>query len=162
MAFKNREEAKKIFAGYSLWESENKSFRSEVYSEFETVWVTDAHCSCHFYSEPYDSIMEAEKLRKKFSKPKYRKKGWSQERIEREIEHILKKPSKENGGLSEPLFYCIKTYTKEIGHCYFHIGWYSGNQNMQALKIEARSERSISSDTFKASEIDEDVLYTFI
>ena len=161
MAFEDKIEAKKIFAGYSLWDSENNSFRLEVPSVFNAVWVTDAHCSCDFYSEPYDPIMAAEKIKKRFSKPKYRKKGWSQERIEREVEHILKKPSREVGGLSEPLYHCIKTYIQEIGSCYFHIGWYSGDQNKQGLKINERSEHSISSGSFKASEINEDVLYIF-
>lgn len=125
VAVEDSEEAKKIFAGYSVWENENKSFKSEVPSHFDTFWLTDGHCSCDFYFDSYNPEEEAKKLRKKFSKAKYKKKGWSQERIERGIEHILSKP-KEEGGLSKLLFSCIQSYTKKVGSCYFHVGWYRG------------------------------------
>ena len=152
--------AKRIFAGYSLWKNENESFKTEVGSAFKTMWLTDAHCSCAFYTSPYDPEAEAVKFRKKFTKPKYRKRGWTQERIEREEEHILKR-SMEKGGLSESLFHCLQRYATEVGRCYFHIGWYSGDQNRQGLKIDERSEVLISSGSVNASEVYEDVFYTF-
>ena len=161
MAVENEREAKAIFAGYSLWKNENKSFNFELDSGFEALWVTDAHCSCAFYSEPYDPEAEAEKLRKRFSKSKYRKKGWTQERIEREVEHILNNKSKTEGGLSEPLFLCLQSYVTKIGRCYFHVGWYSGDQTKQGLKIDVRSKVSVSLGAINVSEIDKDVLYTF-
>ena len=161
MAVEDKGKAKRIFVGYNLWDNENKSFKTEVAAEFDKLWVTDAHCSCAFYSEPYDPEVEVEKLKKRFSKPKYRKKGWTQERIDREVERILRIKSKDEGGLSKPLFHCLQNYVKEIGSCYFHIGWYSGDQTKQGLKIDEYSKVSISSGSINASEIYENVLYTF-
>jgi hypothetical protein len=160
MAVENVAEARRIFAGYALWDNENKSFKSEVPAKFEMLWVTDGHCSCGFYSKPYDPIVEKEKLIKRFSKPKYRKKGWSPERIEREVEAILNKPKVE-GGLSRPLFSCLQSYTSEAGCCYFHMGWYSGDPDRQGLRIDKRLNVTISSGAIGAVEIYENVLYEF-
>lgn len=161
MAVEDVAEAKRTFAGYVLWGNENKSFKSEVPAKFETLWVTDGHCSCGFYSKPYDPEVEKEKLSKRFSKPKYRKKGWSPERIEREVEYILKKPKAE-GGLSGPLFSCLQSYTSEVGCCYFHMCWYSGDQDKQGLRIDGRLKVSINSGAVGATEIHENVLYIFM
>lgn len=159
MAIKDNAEAKKIFSGYVIYACENKSFRSVMLPEFNSVWVTDGHCSCNFYSEPYDPILAIEKLRKIFSKPKYRKKGWTNDRIEKEIKKILKTTHKNDGGLSEPLFNCLQTYTREVGLCQIHIGWYSGDQNNEGLRIEEILELLISNNFNKAIEIKENVLY---
>jgi hypothetical protein len=161
MAVENQKEAKRIFGGCSLWKNENKSFKSEVGTKFNSFWVTGGQCSCALYSYPYDPEAESEKFRKKFSRLKYRKKGWSQDRVEREVEQILNRKSKEKGGLSEFLFHCLQNYTKEVGRNYFHFGWYSGDQNKQGLKIVERTEVILSSGLVNASEIYEDVLYTF-
>ncbi len=160
IAVEDTKHAKRIFAGYTVWENENKSFKTEIPLKFSAPWLTDGHCSCDLFSNPYDPENEAQKLRKRFSKPKYKKKGWSQERIEREIENILKKP-KEKGGLSTILFSCIQSYTKEVGSCYFHIGWYSGDQTKQGLNIIERSKVSVESGLFNANNIEENVLYQF-
>jgi hypothetical protein len=160
IAVENVEEAKRLFAGYTVWANENKSFKSELPPQFGTLWVTDGHCSCDFYSDPYDPENEAQKLRKRFSKLKYKKKGWSEERIEREVKQILGKP-KQEGGLSSLLFSCIQHYTKNIGSCYFHVGWYDGDQTKQGLRIVDYANVSINSGSVNASDIDEDVLYKF-
>ena len=160
MAVEDVAEARRIFAGYVLSGNENKLFKSEVPAKFETLWVTDGHCSCGFYSKPYDPEVEKEKLIKRFSKPKYRKKGWSPERIEREAETILKKPKME-GGLSQPLFSWLQSYTSEVGCCYFHMGWYSGDPDKQGLRIDERLRVSIGSGADGAAEIYENVLYEF-
>ncbi len=112
MAVEDHGEAKTIFSGYNLLGNANKSFNIEAPSGFKALWVTDAHCSCAFYSEPYDPEVEAKKLRKRFSKTKYRKKGWTQERIDREVEYILRIRPKDEGGLSMLLFQCLQKYVK--------------------------------------------------
>ncbi len=160
IAVENSKEAISIFAGYEVWENENKSFKFEVPINCHALWVTDGHCSCDLYSEAYDPEVEAQKLRKRFSKPKYKKKGWSQERIEREIKHILNRPIKK-GGLSMPLFSCIQRYTKNTGNCYFHVGWYSGDQTKQGLSIFERKNISLSGGAFTESEVKENTLYKF-
>jgi len=160
IAVEDTVEAKRYFAGYSVWDNDNKSFKSEVPSHYNALWVTNGHCSCDLYSNPSDPDKEAEKLRKRFSKPKYKKKGWSQERIDREINHILKKPKNE-GGLSAMLFSCIHNYTNEIGSCFFHVGWYNGDQTKQGLNIVKRAKLSIERDSFNANNVNENVLYEF-
>ena len=160
MAFEDKSEAKNIFSGYTILDCKNIVFISEVNPHFDTVWVTDGHCSCSLYSEPYDPVLAAEKLRKKFTKPKYRKKGWSEDRVEREVERILK-TSKIEGGLSSLLFQCIQTYTKTIGMCQMHVGWYSGDQNEEGISIYERLDFPINTNIEKANEIYENVLYTF-
>ncbi len=162
IAVEDEREAKRIFGGYSLWKNDNKSFISEVDTKFKTLWVTDGQCSCNLYSYPYDPVAEAEKYRKKFSRSKYRKKGWTEEKIEREVKFILNRKSKDKGGLSESLFYSLHHYVKEVGCCYFHLGWYSGDQNRQGINIHERPEIRLSSGSVEASEISEDVLYKFI
>ncbi len=160
IAVEDLKEAKRIFAGYQVWENENKSFKSEVPQHYHSLWVTDGLCSCDLYSEPYDPEIKAQKLRKRFSKSKYKKKGWSQERIEKEIEHILNRPIKK-GGLSAPLFSCIESYTKSSGSCYFHVGWYSGDQTKQGLSIFEQKNVSLSGETFNECEVNENTLYIF-
>lgn len=161
IAVKDAGEAKNIFAGYQVWENQNSSFSSEIPPEYYPLWVTDGLCSCDFYSDPYNPEYEAQKLKKKFSKPKYKKKGWSHERIEREIENILSKPFAK-GGLSLPLFICIKKYTKSSGNCYFHVGWFNGDQTKQGLNIVERKKVSVSAGEFEENEVNENTLYEFI
>lgn len=160
IAVEDVEEAKRIFAGYQVWENENKSFSLEIPLEYHALWVTDGHCSCGFYSEPYNPEQEAQKLRKRFSKPKYKKKGWSQERIEKEIENILRKPNAK-GGLSAPLFASIENYTKHSGSCYFHVGWFSGDQIKQGLNIVERIKVTVGGGLFNENDVKEDTLYEF-
>jgi len=162
IAVEDEPEAKRLFGGYSLWKNENKSFISAVDIKFKTLWVTDGHCSCDLYSYPYDPIAEAEKYRKKFSKSKYRKKGWTSDKVEREVEFILSRKSREKGGLSDSLFFSLQNYVKVIGRCYFHLGWYTGDQNKQGINILESSEKCLSSGSVESSEIKEDVLYKFI
>ena len=159
MAVEDKSKAKLIFAGYDIWGCENKSFISKVNSNFDTLWVTEGQCLCSLFSEPYDPLLAAEKLRKKFSKPKYRKKGWSEARIEREIERI-QKTSKKEGGLSSLLFNNIQTYTKEVGICQMHVGWYSGDQNKEGIIINECVDFIVSANVGRAREINENVLYT--
>ncbi len=160
IAVKEENQAKLIFTGYSLWSNQNKSFGREVPNDFEKLWVTDAYCSCAYYTDPFDPEMEAEKLRKKLSKPKYKKKGWTAERVEREVEKILTKKSNA-GGLSEPLYDNLRKYVSEVGSCYFHVGWYTGDQSKQRININERLSLNMASGSILASEINEDVLYTF-
>lgn len=161
IAVEDKEAAKRIFVGYSIEKNENIWFKREVPENFDTLWVTDTHCSCAFYSEPYDPDLEAEKIKKKFCKPKYKKRGWTEERIHREVAQILNRP-KIRGGLSESLFHCLRLFTKESGHCYFHIGWYTGDQTKQRLTIEERIGLEIASEKFDANDIYENMIYTFI
>ena len=160
IAVEDSKEAKSIFAGYQVWENENKSFKSEVPPHYHSFWVTDGHCSCDLYSEPFDPDIEAQKLRKRFSKSKYKKKGWSQERIDKEINYILNRPVKK-GGLSKLLFSCIESYTKSSGSCYFHIGWYSGDQTKQGINIFEQKYVSLSDGAFNEGEVNENILYKF-
>lgn len=160
IAVEDVEKVKKVFAGYRVWENENKSFKSEIPAQYHPLWVTDGHCSCDFYADPFNPENEAQKLRKRFSKSKYKKKGWSQERIEREIGHILNKPI-QKGGLSTPLFSCIESYTKSTGSCYFHIGWYSGDQTKQGLNITERKKVSVTGEAITENEVNENILYEF-
>lgn len=161
MAVEDDRDAKRVFGGYSLWKNENKSFGSELDPEFHALWVTTGQCSCSLYFYPYDPEEEAEKFRKKFSRLKYRKKGWTHDKVEKEVEHILNNRPKAKGGLSDPLFHCLKNYTSDVGSCYFHLGWYSGDQNKQGLEIVERAQMKLSSGSVDASDIYEDVLYTF-
>jgi hypothetical protein len=160
IAVEDAYEAKRFLVGYEIWENENKSFKSAVPPHFGTLWVTDGNCSCGLYSDPYDPKNEADKLRKRFSKQKYKKRGWTEERIEQEIKQILRRP-KDEGGLSSQLFSCIQNYTKIAGSCYFHVGWYSGDQTMQGLNILEYAKVSINSGSFNAGDIIEYVLYEF-
>ena len=110
--------------------------------------------------EPYDPKSEAEKLIKKVSKPKYKKKGWSKEKIEREVAQLLGRP-KAGGGLSKPLFECVRVYAKTCGDCYWHIGWDAGDQTKEGVRIIDRVGFEVGSDSVEAEDIDENILYRF-
>ena len=160
IAVEDKDAAKRIFAGYSLSENENPSFKKEIPEHYQALWVTDSLCSCAFYMEPYDPKSEAEKLIKKVSKPKYKKKGWSKEKIEREVAQLLGRP-KAGGGLSKPLFECVRVYAKTCGDCYWHIGRYAGDQTKEGVRIMDRVVVELGSDSVEAEDIDENVLYRF-
>lgn len=155
----NVAEAKKIFADYTVWGNTNKSFISEIPTKHKMLWVTDEQCSCAFYSIPYDPEKDAEKLKKKFSKPKYRKK-WTAERIDREVKEILSR-TKQNGGLNFHLFSCVQNYSINFGNCYLHVGWYDGDQTKDDIKIEDRVSVAINLSELTANDICENILYKF-
>jgi len=158
MAFEYKEEAKRIFGGYKVWDNENQAFNLEVPTDYASLWITDGHCSCCYYTYPYDPEKDADKLRKRYRK---KKKGWSAERIEQEVAKTISSRNKENGGLSDPLFACIKDYVREAGPCYFHIGWFSGDQTKQGIKFRGRQAQTLATGEFGAENVLEDVLYRF-
>jgi hypothetical protein len=75
----------RLKAEYSIVKTANPSLLKMLPENFKAYVVITGMCSCNLYSKPQDPEIEAEKIRKKYRKPKFRKEGWSEAKIERAI-----------------------------------------------------------------------------
>jgi hypothetical protein len=93
-AIENTKKAALFFSKFECSKNLNTSFNERLPPKYSSFWLTLGECSCHFYSNVYNKEEEYQQLKKKFSASKYKKKGWSEKRIEKEIILIQNKSKK--------------------------------------------------------------------
>jgi hypothetical protein len=160
LAVKEKQPVYEALSGYFLSDNTNTTLVNAVPGGYTWLWITDGHCSCGFYTPILDIDKEITKIRKKYSKPKYRKKGWNEKRINEKIEGIKKKCR--SSGLSEPLYKALRNYLITHRKCFFFIGWISGDPNEEPFSITGVENFEISGESFNQSDIKENLLYRMI
>ncbi len=160
LAVKEKQFVYESFAGYCVSKNTNATLVNAVPEGYTWLWITDGHCSCGLYTPIPDIDKEITKIRKKYSKPKYKKKGWNDKRINEKIEGIKMKCR--SGGLSEPLYKDLRNYVITHRKCFFFIGWISGNPNEEPFSIAGVESFEISGESVSQSEFKENLLYKMI
>lgn len=152
---------KKHFSGYYILPAKNNSLNSFLPAGFQSFWITSGMCACDLYSQPYDPDTEIEKIRKKYSKPKYKKRGWTTEEINQKIEAIIKKKAKINGGLSEALFQDISSFAQKNGVFFLYIKWFQGDIETENISIKQIKKINFQSGDCTNEDIRENTLFEF-
>lgn len=156
LAVDNTEALRSIFSGFSLSICNNQSILGQLPDGYIAFWLTDGHCSCDLYTIDFDPEEEIEKIYRKYSKPKYRKLGWTARRIQDKIDG-LKKKQKTQQGLNVDLQNKLYEYVKQHGQCFLLVSWYSGDIDSETVNIGENIACDLS--TPSPTAFNENVLY---
>ena len=103
--------------------------------------VPDGHCACNLFSAPEDDKPNnlAEKLRAKYAKPKYKKLGWSEQKIVRVVAEQLAEPTNYFSGLREDLRWQLCDLTRDTKEIHLLVHFDSGNIESEPVSIRTTS-----------------------
>jgi hypothetical protein len=125
----------KLRSSFTLTRSENSSIASYLKSHDVPFLVTNGMCACDLFAKPHLIVNREEKLRQKYSKPKYKKLGWSEAKIERAIADSLSAPAKDFSGLREDLRWSLCDLVSETKRAIIVVHFYSGNVETEEVPI---------------------------
>lgn len=131
----------RLRSSFKLSESDNQSIKNSL-NEGETLFVlSDGHCACDLYSAPTKDPREntEEKLRAKYSKPKYKKLGWTKEKIGRAIADSLAKPVSTFSELREDLRWQLSDLVRDVGPVQLLVHFYAGDVEQESVEIRSKS-----------------------
>ena len=117
-------------------EHRNQSVTEHAPSDWCSFTATSGGCSCDFYRGSDDSLDERSRLEKK-----YRKKGWSEAKIERSLKSQRAAPIRSEG-LRKDMLGLVTALTNALGEIRLSLHWYSG---------DVETERFVLSDVGCAS-----------
>ena len=127
----------KLRSSFRLSRSENLSIKARLQPQDVSFVITDGMCACDLFSQPQVSGGEnkEEKLRRKYAKPKYKKLGWTEAKIERAIADSLSKPAGKFSGLRADLRWQLCDLVAEVGRVSIVVHFYSGDTETDDVPI---------------------------
>ena len=138
--------------GFRLRENKNPFFEKNFGSNFVSYDVTDGHCSCSIFGD-----LAAEEIVDQTAKiiEKYRKKGWSENKIRRAVKnHDLKPERKTDSGIRK----ILAELFNEIGSYWLFAHMYKGMIDEEPLKAASFKELKIPELADKKMAVPEDVI----
>lgn len=157
---KNHEALLKATLGSSfrLSRSKNASIISNLQPNDAAFELTDGMCSCGLYASTDGGEDSAEKIRRKYSKPKYKKRGWTEVKIERAIADSLLKPKKEFSGLRPDLRSQLAGLASQTGRLALVVHYYSGAIDTEEVPTSQKNVVSCEELQTEDDTVAEDVL----
>jgi hypothetical protein len=127
----------KLRSSYTLSRSDNPSIRGNLKPQDVLFVIASGMCACDLFSRPQmvESENREERLRRKYSKPKYKKLGWTEARIERVIADSLSKPTNEFSGLRADLRWQLCDLAEDVGRVSIVVHFYSGDTETDEVPI---------------------------
>jgi hypothetical protein len=132
----------KLKRGYVVSKSRNSSLNEYVPDDHSLFYVTTGMCSCDLFQVPKDGVKEIEKIRKKYQKPKYKKRGWSKVKIERAVKDQIKAMKHGSNGLSPALRHELVDIVGLTKSLSIIVHWYSGSVDDESISLKSESEIS--------------------
>jgi len=115
----------------AVWQCENKNIMVHLPSECHGYVVTTGMCSCDIYQwankDPEEDIKKL--------KEKYRKKGWSKNKINRAVEEATAARSTKSSGLRADAREAISRVAVSFGVVHVFVHFYSGDQTTEEVTI---------------------------
>lgn len=108
-------------------EHTNRSVTEHTPADWTSFTATSGGCSCDFYRAP-DNAPQS-KLAKK-----YRKRGWSDAKIQRALESHKTSPGR-SAGLRDDILEVITDLTNAFGEIRLSLHWYSGNVETEEFSL---------------------------
>lgn len=149
------------FCSYTIFAASSDSLRRALTDDYSWFWLTDGHCACSLHIEPFDVDVEIAKIKSKYSKPKFRKRGWNDRRIADKIAGLRKTRATNRGGMASGLFDSLLQASIADPSMRFVINFYSGNQDTEVVEIFTEEKIGSTSDLEGAAQIRRNVLYSF-
>lgn len=125
----------KLRSSFTLLPSQNPSIARHLKPQDKSFLITNGMCACDLFAKPHLIENNEEKLRQKFSKPKYKKLGWTKAKIERVIADSLSKPGKDFSGLREDLRWSLCDLVSETKQATVIVHFYSGDVEIEEVQI---------------------------
>lgn len=128
----------KLRSSFRLSRSENPYIKAHLKPQDVSFVMADGMCACDLFRKPQlaESENREEKLRRKYSKPKYKKLGWTEAKIERAIADILSKPTNEFSGLRADLRWQLCDLVADVGRVSILVHFYSGDTETDEVQIK--------------------------
>ncbi len=125
-------EIKKAFpSDMAVWQCENKNIMAHLPPECHGYAVTTGMCSCDIYhwasNDPEEDIKKL--------KEKYRKKGWSKNKIDRAVEEATAARKTKSSGLRADAREAISSVAASFGVVHVFVHFYSGDQTTEEVTI---------------------------
>lgn len=156
----------------SMQPADNASIEATLPDDWQAFYLKEGMCACTLYSDPdrpetTKSLDErAAAFREKHAKPKYRKRGWTPERIEQAIEELKERESasRPSGfvGLRGDVRVELADLALATGAVRALVHWFSGGLERESVHVT--DERRITVDAFVAgtTPMERDVLYEIV
>jgi hypothetical protein len=125
---------------YKLTPHGNASIRKAFGAEHKPFTITSGGCSCSLYSQPGEQQGKQEaRLR-----AKYKKKGWSQAKIDRAMANKSHATQYKFNGLHPDLRQHLSQVISTLKHLYMFVHWYSDNVDIESINIVTKKAISVS------------------
>ena len=131
---------RKLRSSFTLSRSENPYIRTHLKPHDISFIIAEGMCACDLFSRPQvtESESREEKLRQKYSKPKYKKLGWTAAKIERAIADNLSRPTDDFVGLRKDLRWQLGDLVSEVGRLSLVVHFYRGNPETDEVPIRLK------------------------
>ena len=128
----------KLRSSFHLSSTGNHTIVDSLRADEVAFVLTDGMCSCDLYCRPHAIEDNEEKLRRKYAKPKYKKLGWSEDKINRAIADSLRKPPGELTGLRADLRWQLCNLAAEAGRVSLVVHFYSGGTETEEVPLKGK------------------------
>ena len=125
----------KLRSSFTLTRSENTSIARRLKPHDVSFFVTNGMCACDLFAKPHLIENNEEKLRRKYSKPKYKKSGWTEAKIERAVADSRSEPAKDFSGLRGDLRWSLCDLVSETKRATVIVHFYSGDAATEEVQI---------------------------
>lgn len=133
-------------SGMAVWQCENKSIMAHLPPECHGYVVTTGMCSCDIYHwVSKDPEEEIQKLREK-----YRKKGWSKNKIDRAVEEATAARTTKSSGLRADTREAISRVAASCGVVHVFVHFYSGDQTTEEVPVNLGS--AVGAEEFRSGQ----------
>lgn len=105
----------------------NHSILQMIQCDQVAYWVTTGACSCSLYQNPDAFDKKIARIKKKYYQPKYKKRGWTEAKMQRAIADQLANMQKINLGLRFDLKTALFDVVKQAKTLSLYVHWYSGD-----------------------------------
>jgi hypothetical protein len=130
----------------AVWQCENKNIMAHLPPESHGYVVTTGMCSCDIYhwsnNDPEEEI--------KRLKEKYRRKGWSKNKIDRAVEEATAARSTKSSGLRADIREAISSVAASFGVVHVFVHFYSGDQTTE--KVTINPGPTVKAEEFRSGE----------
>ncbi len=160
--------AVKRLVGFSASKCGNRSVHRVFDVAVAAYWIMDGMCACGLFQTPRDRVAQdiearAEKIRRKYRLPRYRKRGWTEEKIEEAVTELRERHRRGargeddeiHIGLSRVLAKDFGDLAREAGWAAFLVHWFRGDVNdedLSAFPVEPVSPDALAADPAIAGE----------
>lgn len=152
----------KLRSSFNLSSTGNHAIVGSLRTGDAAFVLTDGACACGLYGPPRVPEDKEEKLRRKYARPKYKKRGWSEDKINRAIADGLRKPPGELSGLRADLRWQLCDLAAEAGRVSLVVHFYSGGTETEEIPLKGKKVvrcEELQDDNYS---VEEDVLVEII
>lgn len=152
----------KLHSSFTLMPSENPHLAICFKSQDISFVITNGMCSCDLFTKQHLIENSEENLRRKYSKSKYKKLGWTKAKIERAIADSLSRATKDFSGLRADLRRSLCDLVSETKRATLVIHFYSGNVETEEIPIKGKKIVTCEDLQNNDESVDEDVLIEIV